>query len=150
VLVAMRVFVVVAACLMPACYSYSPLTTPGPEPGTYLAVTLTDSGSRALAAYLGPTARVVRGRYLSRADEGLQLSVSSVQLDRGDMLSWAGETVTVPAALVASLEVRRLAKGRSALAAGVGVAGVVVVAGAFTLAGNGSFLGIGGGKPGKQ
>lgn len=147
----MRGYVVVAAaCLTATCYSYAPLTTPSPEAGTHLAVTLTDSGSAQLARYLGPTVRVVRGRYLSNGEPGMQLSVSSVQLYRGDVLSWAGETVIVPSGAVASLETRRLAKGRSALAAGLGVAGVVLVAGAFTLAGDGSFLGIGGGSPGKQ
>ena len=37
-----------------ACYNYNPLTNPSPEPGTYVAVTLTDSGSQELARYLGP------------------------------------------------------------------------------------------------
>src|SRR5688572_25797926 len=81
---------VATAWLMAGCYNYGPVTTPAPEPGTSLAVTLTDSGSWALARYLGPTARVVRGRYLGRGEDGLRLSVSSVQLDRGDVLSWAG------------------------------------------------------------
>lgn len=142
--------VIATACLAAGCYNYTPLATPSPEPGTYLAVTLTDSGSAQLAPYLGPTVRVVRGRYLSNGEQGLELSVSSVQLDRGDALSWAGETVTVPTALVASLEMRRLAKGRSILLAGVGVAGFVAAVGTFTLVGSGSFLGIGAGGPGKQ
>lgn len=145
-----RMISVTAVCLSAACYNYSPLTTPTPEPGTHLAVTLTDSGSMQLARYLGPTVSVVRGRYLNNGDEGLQLSVSSVQLQRGDLLSWAGETVTLPAGSVAALEVRRLAKGRSALLAGAGVAGFVLAVGTFSLVGDGSFLGIGGGRPGKQ
>src|SRR5205823_2651663 len=52
---------IAAACLTAGCYNYSPLTQPTPEPGAYLAVTLTDAGSVDLARYLGPSVFVARG-----------------------------------------------------------------------------------------
>ncbi len=54
-----------------ACYSYNPLTTPSPEPGSYVAVKLTDAGSQELARYLGPTVFVVRGRYVGDTAAGI-------------------------------------------------------------------------------
>src|ERR1051325_11339534 len=36
------------------CYNYNPLTTPTPQPGSCVAVALTDAGSQELARYLGP------------------------------------------------------------------------------------------------
>src|SRR6266550_7846097 len=109
----MRLAILVsAACLTVACYSYSPLTTPSLAPGTYVAVTLTDAGSQELARYLGPTVSVVRGRVLHRTEQGLAVAVSAVELQRGDALPWAGERVELPSTAIASLDVRRLAKGR--------------------------------------
>ena len=125
-------------CLTAGCYNYNPLTTPSPEPGTYVAVTLTDPGSENLARSLGPNAFVLRGRYLGDSDQGMLLSVSSVETKRGIAQPWEGETVTVPADAVASLDVRRLAKGRSLLLASIGAGGLVATTLAFSLLGGGT------------
>ncbi len=137
-------------CLTAGCYNYNALTTPSPEPGTYVAVTLTDSGSQELARYLGPNVFVVRGRYLGDSDRGLLLSVASVELKRGNELSWEGETVALPNGTIASLNVRRVAKGRSILLAGVGAGGLVAATLAFTLNGGGTPLGPGRPRPNPQ
>ncbi len=137
-------------CLAAGCYNYNPLTTPSPEPGTYLAATLNDAGSDQLARYLGPGIFVVRGRYLGPSDRGLLLSVSSVETKRGVRYPWEGETVTLPTDAIASLDVRRLSKGRSLLLAGIGASGVVATTLAFSLLGGGSQLGPGPGRPPKQ
>src|ERR1041384_785519 len=52
------------------CYNYNPLTTPTPQPGSYVAVTLTDSGSQELARFLGPNVFVGRGRHLGAGGGG--------------------------------------------------------------------------------
>lgn len=132
------------------CYNYSPLTTPSPEPGTYLAVTLTDAGSDELARSLGPAAFVVRGRYLTNDERGMLISVSSIETKQGFALPWSGETVAVPDNAVASLDVRRLARGRSLLLAGVGAGGLVATTLAFSLLGGGTTPNPGGGRPPKQ
>jgi len=147
----MRAAIVIAtACVTAACYDYNPLTTPSPEPGTYVAATLTDSGAEELARYLGPNVFVVRGRYLGDSDRGLLVSVSSVETKGGNELGWAGETVALPVNSIASLEVRRLAKGRSVLLAGVGVTGLVATTAAFELIGGGTPIGSNGRRPTKQ
>src|SRR5438105_9629768 len=116
--------------LASGCYDYTPLATLTPQPGVNVALTLTDSGSWELARSLGPDAFVVRGRYIGESERGLLVSVSSVESRRGDQFPWAGETVTLPARDVAAVELRRLARGRSALLLGVSVAGVVATAAA--------------------
>lgn len=137
-------------CLTAGCYNYNPLTTPSPEPGTYVAVTLTDPGSDNLARSLGPNAFIVRGRYLTDSDQGMLLSVSSVENKRGIPQPWEGETVAIPADAVASLDVRRFAKGRSFLLVGLGAGGLVATTLAFSLIGSGTQPNPGGGRPSKQ
>jgi len=140
---------ILAACVTTACYNYAPLATPTPEPGTSVAVTLSDAGSDQLARYLGPDAFVVRGRYVGNDERGLLLSVTEVERRRGWAESWAGETVALPDHDIAALEVRRLAKGRSFLLAGAGVVGVVAV-GTIALTGGGTDVGVATGPPVKK
>jgi len=137
-------------CSTAGCYNYNPLATPSPDPGTYVAVTLNDAGSEELARYLGPSVFVVRGRYLGPSDGGLLVSVSSVESKRGIGYPWEGETVTLPTDAIASMDVRRLSKGRSLLLAGLGAGGVVATTLAFSLLGGGTSPGPGGGRPPRQ
>ena len=147
----MRTFSLIGAlCLTAGCYNYNPLTTPSPEPGAYVAVTLTDPGSENMARSLGPNAFILRGRYLGDGDQGMLLSVSSVENKRGIPQPWEGETVTVPTDAVASLDVRRLAKGRSLLLVGLGAGGLVATTLAFSLVGSGTEPNPGGNRPPKQ
>ena len=147
----MRAYSLIAAAGLAGCYNYAPLATPTPQPGTSVAVTLTSAGSQDLARYLGPNVFVVRGRYLRDADEGgLVVSVTSVELQRGDELSWAGEAVSLPNSAIASVEVRRLARGRSILLAGAGAGGLVATTLAFALLGSGTQPNPGGNRPPKQ
>jgi len=141
---------IAAACLTAGCYNYSPLTQPTPEPGAYLAVTLTDAGSVDLARYLGPSVFVARGRYVGQDDNGLVLAVSSVELVRGDQVPWAGERVTLPNDRIASVQVRQLSKRRSALLVGAGITGLVATTVAFGLVGGASSGSTVGGPPGKK
>jgi len=135
----MRASIALAAlCLTAGCYNYSPLTTATPAPGSYVAITLTDVGSQELARYLGPNVFVVRGRYVGEKDQGVLVSVASVELVRGDEVPWAGEQVTLPTSAIAAVQVRQFAKGRSVLLAGVGITGLVATTAAFALNGGGT------------
>lgn len=126
-----------AALLTVGCYNYQPVAlTPQTQSGTFLVATLTDSGARALAAYLGPEAQAVQGRTVSFDDAGLRLSVTAVETNRGDELSWKGETVTLPRPFIASTQTRRLAKGRTIMLVGLSVAALVGTAVGFKLLGN--------------
>ena len=141
---------IAAACLTAGCYNYGPLTQPTPEPGASVSVTLTDAGSVDLARYLGPSVFVVRGRYVGDAEQGVLLSVSSVELVRGDEVDWKGEQVTLPKSAIASVQVRQLSKRRSVLLVGVGITGLVATTAAFGLVGGASSGSTVGGPPGKK
>src|SRR5438128_6545214 len=146
--VCMRSAIMIAAASLTAgCYSYNPLRTPDPEPGMSVAVTLTDAGTLELGPYLGLDAFIVRGRYVRADERGLVLAVLQVETKRGDWQPWAGESVTLPTGHIASLEARRLAKGRTVLLAGVGVASLAATTLAFTLTGGGGGSGGSGTRP---
>jgi len=137
-----------ASIVAGGCYNYQAVAlAPTPESGTYVVATLTDSGARALSQYLGPEARAVRGRSLGSIDAGLVLSVAAIETSRGDELTWAGERATLPLPFIAAMQSRRLAKGRSAMLVGLGVAAVIGTAAGFSLLGSGGTAGQGGGLP---
>ena len=119
--------------LLVGCHSYVPLTTATPLPGTYVAATLTESGSAQVSGQLGPDAGVVRGRLLDDRQEAMTLSVQSVGLRRGDELAWRGETVTLPYGSIARVDLRRFAKGRSLLLLVVGATAFVALTSTFDL-----------------
>ena len=130
------------ALLQVGCYNYLPLRRSTLVPSSYLAVTLTESGSEELARYLGPNPFVVRGRYLSATERGLAISVESVESRRGDLAHWAGETVVVPGEFVRQVEQRSMAPSKTVLLAGAAVAAFVIASQAFGPASGG---GLGGG-----
>jgi len=139
---------VTVALLQVGCYNYLPLRRSGLVPSSYLAVTLTETGSEELARYLGPNPFVVRGRYLSATERGLAISVQSVESRRGDLAHWAGETVVVPGEFVRQVEQRAASPSKTVLLAGVAVAGFVIASQAFG-PGSGGALG-GGSGPGSS
>jgi hypothetical protein len=135
------------ASLQLGCYNYAPLRRSELVPATYLAVMLTETGSDELAPYIGPNVLVVRGRFLSATDRGLNLSVEGVENKRGDVLEWRGETVMVPAEFVRSLEERHGAAGKTVLLAGASLAGFFVAYAAFGPGASGTASGGVGGGP---
>ena len=133
---------VLVALLQVGCYNYLPLRRSTLVPSSYLAVTLTESGSEELARYLGPNPFVVRGRYLSATERGLAISVESVESRRGDLAHWAGETVVVPGEFVRQVEQRSMSPSKTVLLAGAAVTAFVIASQAFGPASGG---GLGGG-----
>ena len=117
--------------LQVGCYNYLPLSRSHLVPSTYLAVTLTESGSEELAPYLGPNVLVVRGRFLSTTERGLALSVAAVENQRGNVFEWKGESVVIPGEFVRRVEERRVARSKTVLLAGASVAGFLITYAAF-------------------
>ena len=144
------VLVVAAGLLQVGCYNYLPLRRSSLVPSSYLAVTLTESGSEELAPYLGPNALVVRGRYLAATDRGLALAVDAVESRRGDIARWAGETVVVPGEFVRAVQQRQVSRSKVVLLTGAAVAGFVVAYQAFGPASGGGLGGGGGSGPGPR
>lgn len=142
-----RIASVMTAALFLACYNYLPLRRSTLVPSSYLAVTLTETGSDELARYLGPNPLVVRGRYLAATERGLAIAVESVETRRGDLAHWAGETVVVPGEFVRQVEQRTVSPSKTVLLAGAAVAGFVIASQAFGPASGGALSGGGGGGP---
>ena len=127
-----RIAVPVAVLLfVTECYNYTPLRRSELTPATYLAVTLTESGSEELAQYIGPNILVVRGRFLSATDRGLVVSVAAVENRRGNIFEWKGESVVIPGEFVREVEERHAANGKTFLLAGVSLAGFFAAYAAF-------------------
>lgn len=129
------------------CYYYQPLQTATPQPGAYLQVMLTDSGTSHFWPYLGPDVGDLRGRLITADHQALALSVESVDLRHGQVLSWKGETVTLGREYVARMDERHLSKSRTILVAVGAVAGLISALTVFTNLGIGAGGGGGGGQP---
>lgn len=133
--------------LTAGCYYYQPLQKAAPEPGTYLQVLLTDSGTSHFWPYLGPDVGDLRGRLVTADHQALALSVESVEQRHGQVLSWKGETVTLGREYVAHMNQRHLSKPRTFLIAAGSVAALLATLSVFTNLGIGSGGGGGGGQP---
>jgi hypothetical protein len=114
------------------CYEYVTAANPPPL-GERVALSLTDSGSAALAGYLGPGVTRVDGRLQSVSPAAVRLAVSRVVSRDAGVRGWDGESVTVPRALADAVQVRHTAWTRTVLAAVGGVALMVGIVDAFAV-----------------
>ncbi|MGH7676674.1 MAG: hypothetical protein ACREMV_15525 [Gemmatimonadales bacterium] len=135
---------VVAALVLAGCYRYVPLAAPTPEPGARVQLELTDAGSAALAASVGPRVTLIEGELLAVHAETLDLGVVAVRFYDGQENYWKGERVAIPRGAIASSRQRRLSAPRTLLFAGAIVAAAASVGTATGALGGGSG---GGGKP---
>jgi hypothetical protein len=136
-----RRLAVVSLICLGGCYGYYPPATPAPV-GKSVEVTLSDSGSFALARQIGPSAAAINGRLTSDSASALILAVTAVRQRDGNEVDWKGERVSVPRPLVIKLEERRFSRARTTMFVGSVVVGILVARQA--LGGSGfSFLGSG-------
>jgi hypothetical protein len=143
-----RIAVLAAITLLTTeCYNYTPLRRSELTPSTYVAVTLTESGSEELAPYLGPNILVVRGRFLSATDRGLVVSVSAVENRLGNIFDWKRESVAIPGEFVREVEERHAANGKTALLAGASLFGFFAAYAAFGPGASGAAQGGAGATP---
>jgi hypothetical protein len=119
----MKHFAVLAAgtILLSGCYTYRPLATSQPEPGTRVSAELTDDGARQLSGQLGPQVEHVEGDVLVVDSNGVQLAVRQVQTNRGNQVDWSGEKVIIPNVAVSGWQRHQLSVG------GTGVMGGLLV-----------------------
>jgi hypothetical protein len=138
--------VVLAVWVLAGCYTYRPLATPEPVPGTRVSAELTDDGSRALSGEIGPAVEHVEGEVMGVDSAGVELSVLQVEGFRGFQSDWKGEHVRLPRQTVAGWQQRKLS------VAGTGFFGGLVVGGIYAmyrlLGGPGLFEGGRGGSAG--
>jgi hypothetical protein len=115
------------AALMQGCYVYTPVMGP-PSPTTYVALDITDRGRVGLGDLIGPAATRVEGVVRSETDSAYALNVASVVYLNGQSNKWSGEPLLVRKDFIGSLRERKFSRGRTALATGSAVGGLLFFA----------------------
>jgi hypothetical protein len=134
---ARRVVVVIVAAVGGGCYSAISVSGEALHPGARVYVDLTESGTTALARYVGPNVRQVYGDVSARSDTEIVLSLRSVTDRRSIETLWSGERVPVLPREIAEIRERRFSKQKSWLF-GSGLAAALVLTGrAFGVLGGG-------------
>lgn len=149
----------VTAALLPlalaggGCYTYTPLATPDPVPGTRVSLVLSDQGRVGMGPRIGQGVARVDGAIVGASDTAYVLSVSHILGINGNRNPWAGETVQVQRAYVANSLQRQFSRSRSFIVAGGAAAAVVafiLTRNLFGLGGGDASNGPPGGPPGNQ
>jgi hypothetical protein len=129
--------VLALGALLVGCYTLQPTRGASLEPGTNVALDVTDVGRVALGGSMGPEIAQIEGRLLDADTAGYVVAVSMVRLLRGGSQVWRGEQVRIQAEHVGSAYERRFSRERSL------AMGVAVVAGVLALVDGWSLLGLG-------
>jgi hypothetical protein len=120
-------FMLGAALSLAACYTYRPLPTAAPQPGTRVSAQLTGQGSQELAGQIGPDVLHVEGEVVEADSSGLDLVVREIESYRGIRSDWKGEQVRLPRAAVAGIQQRKLSPSGTGLMGGVLAVGLYAV-----------------------
>lgn len=120
-------FVLIAALVLAACYTYRPIATAEPAAGTQVSAQLTGTGSQELASQVGPDVLHLEGKVLHADSTGLDLEVREIESFRGIRSDWNGEQVRLPRVAVAGIQERKLSPGGTGIMSGVIVAGLYAV-----------------------
>jgi len=110
--------------LLAGCYTLEPAGGIAPEPGSRIALDLTDAGRVALGGAIGPGVDQIEGRLVGVEGDEYLLAVSSVTSLRHGTQVWAGERIRVRSEHVGTVYERRLSAGRSVTLGAVAVAGI--------------------------
>jgi hypothetical protein len=113
--------------LLQGCYVYTPVMG-HPAPTSYVALDITDRGRVGLGDLIGPAATRVEGVVKAETDSTYALSVASVGYVNGQSNRWNGEPLMVRKDFIGNLRERKFSRGRTALAAGSALGGVLVFA----------------------
>lgn len=114
----------VFAALLTGCYTLEPAGGVAPEPGTRVALDITDAGRVAMGGLVGPGVSQIEGRLLGVENDEYLLAVSAVSTFRGGTQVWSGERIRVRSEHVGTVYERRLSAGRSVALGVVAVGGI--------------------------
>jgi hypothetical protein len=128
----------IGVLLLAACYTYTPIATLEPSPGTNLSLVLSDEGRMQSMRQVGPYAIRIEGELLSSTPEDLTLAVSDVVDVRGAHSKWTGESVSLPRSYVMMTYQKQFSRSKTTLVAALVAGGIVAI-----IAGR-NLLGIGG------
>lgn len=122
-----------AAQSVAGCYSQRVAELSGVAPGSLVVVTFSDRGRVELNDALGRSPLTAEGRLTARTDSTLTVALTQVVAIGGQRSPWPGDPVTLRASSLAGLEVRRLDRARTGLAAAGIVAGVAALVAGVSL-----------------
>lgn len=122
-----RSFAILCAALTTGCYEYvsTPLTTS--LVGRRVQLSLTDSGTVALARQVGPSVEAVEGDLLADSAGAYVIGVAVIRARSGAESDWRGERVAVPHSLVSSFAERKFSTSRTSFAGALMTVGVVAI-----------------------
>jgi len=125
--------------VLAGCYTYTPIATLQPAPGTNVSLVLSDEGRMQSVRQVGPYAMRVEGELVQASSDDLVLAVSDVVDIRGTRSKWTGETVSLPRTYVMTTYQKSFSRSRTALlATAVGAGIVAIIAGRNLLGFGGS------------
>lgn len=128
--------VALALPVVSGCYRLTPIDTgASPDEGTEVRIDLTDEGAVRLTPLVGPRIEVIDGRALAATDTSMVVSVSEAVTRTGHAIPWNGERLEVPRAAIGRLHARQLDRGRTWLASGASVAGIILLSQIFNWSG---------------
>jgi hypothetical protein len=140
-----RTHLLLALCALctTACYEYLPARGTASLVGRRVQLSLTDSGTVALASRVGPSVEAIEGDLLADSAGAYVVGVTLTRARGGAETDWRGERIAVAHPLVASFAERRFSRSRSTFAGALMSAGIVAV----TVGLRGSGGATGGGVP---
>lgn len=136
-----------AAALLGGCYNYR-VETGIPRSGATIEAVLSDAGTVALTARVGPNAATILGTLAGTRGDSLDIAVDEVRTRDGLTYYMKGTTIALVRDDLAQLRVRELDRRRTAIAGVVGVLGAGAIIAGVRFGGGGSDnTGGGGGLP---
>jgi hypothetical protein len=127
------VVLLLAAGLLPGCYTRQPLQSGAPAPRDRIVAVVNDTGTVLLGNDLGPGVVEIEGVVSTATAEQWTVHMLRVEHRDGRQVSWNRELVTIPRSALSSPQVVILDRTRSWLAAGGVIVGAVALARVFGL-----------------
>jgi hypothetical protein len=124
--------------VLAGCYSYTPIATLQPAPGTNLSLVLSDEGRMQSMRQVGPYAMRIEGELVQATSDDLVLAVSDVVDIRGTHSKWTGESVSLPRSFVSMTYQKQFSRSRTTILA------AAVAGGIFAIIASRNLLGFGG------
>ena len=131
------------------CYGYyAPLSTD--LSGRQVQLSLTDSGSLALAPHVGNGIEAIDGKMVADSAGAYLISIFGTRRRDGQEATWKGEMLDIPRPFVSTVSERRFSRARTLLFTGVTTVAMVAIKHAFGGAGGANAPGGTGPGPGPR
>ena len=119
------------ASVVVGCYEYLPTREAGGLRGQRVQLTLTDSGTTALASTVGPRVDAVEGNLVADSAGSYHVEIAVTRARDGTETDWRGERVAIAHSFVSALAERRFSRSRSTFVGALMTAGVVGITSAL-------------------